>query len=217
MGDRWVKETDALARLERAWDQPSGVERERLLRFSELLIEWNAHINLTGARSVLQVIEDHLPDAFALAALVSPEATVVDVGSGGGLPGLPFGVLRPDCQVVLVEPRAKRVAFLRTAVRELQAPRVSVDPRRVEAVGQFPGPVVACSRATFPPNEWLVTGSRLAPEGLVVVFATAPIGGRPARSTEYRTLAGVRRWMGVFLASDVSALPSAALTEDRSR
>src|SRR6185295_9811748 len=107
-------------------------------------------INLTGARTLDELAADHLPDAFALAEAVPPGAALVDVGSGGGLPALPFAVLRPDVRLTLVEPRAKRVAFLRTAVRELGLAGELVAGHAADLpAGAFD---VAASRATFPPE-----------------------------------------------------------------
>src|SRR4029079_16814605 len=87
--------------------------------FWSLLLTWNARINLTGAGTRDELLGEHFPDALAMASLVPPGARLVDVGSGGGLPAVPLSVLRPDLGLTLVEPRAKRVAFLRTAVRTL--------------------------------------------------------------------------------------------------
>jgi 16S rRNA (guanine527-N7)-methyltransferase len=147
-------------------------ERAGLLGFFQLLLTWNARINLTGARSLDELIEEHLPDSLALARLVPEGATLVDVGAGGGLPALPLALLRPDVRVTVVEPRAKRVAFLRTAVREL-APEVEVVHDGVEAL-EAGGFDVASSRATFGPEEWLGIGLRLVRRsGLVVLFLSA--------------------------------------------
>src|SRR5436853_71284 len=97
----------------------SAEQHIRLHRFYELLLVWNRQINLTGARSLDELLSEHLPDSFALSRLVPQSASVADVGSGGGLPAIPFALLRPDASLTLFETRAKRVAFLRTAIREL--------------------------------------------------------------------------------------------------
>jgi 16S rRNA (guanine527-N7)-methyltransferase len=150
--------------------------RRGLLTFASLLAQWNERINLTGARSADSIIAGHFPDAFALAERLAEPATVIDVGSGGGLPALPLALLRSGLRICLVEPTGKKVAFLHTAVRELGLEgRVRVDRRRVEAIsgGDFQ---VAISRATFPPARWVEIGSRLvkAP-GRVFVLTTPPI------------------------------------------
>src|SRR6187397_2962725 len=90
---------EAVERHAAALGAPCGpAEREALFTYATLLMTWNARINLTGATSLADLAEEHLPDAFALAARFpdpQPSRTVIDVGSGGGLPALPLAVLRP--------------------------------------------------------------------------------------------------------------------------
>jgi 16S rRNA (guanine527-N7)-methyltransferase len=155
---------------------PEPAACQRLARFFGLLLEWNRGINLTGADSLALLASDHLPDSLALLALVPTGARVVDVGTGGGLPALPFAILRPDCSLTLVEPRAKRAAFLRTAVRELGL-AVQVSGSRGEDLAAARPPVfeVAMSRATFAPPAWLALGRRLVVAGgRVLTFVAAP-------------------------------------------
>jgi 16S rRNA (guanine(527)-N(7))-methyltransferase GidB len=197
-------EAAGLARLAEEWRLPLTPEMVgRVLEFCHLLMQWNASVNLSGARSVAEVIGEHVVDSLAMARLVPPGSSVVDVGAGGGLPGLPFAITRLDTRVTVVEPRARRVAFLRTAVRELQLANTEVVRER--AGGLDPGGFdVAASRATFPPEEWLGLGlSLVRPEGLVLVFAGQ--AWRPENSSlrtsdalEYVTASGRSRWIGAF-------------------
>lgn len=169
------------------------------------LRHWNSHINLTGPGSEADLVAEHLPDSFALAAVLTTPCRVVDVGSGGGLPAIPFAVLCPNCRVTLVEPRAKRVAFLRTIVRELGLANVEIRAARVEAIAADPAFDAALSRATFPPAEWLAIGAGLVtPGGRVIVFGTddgmAGISPPPSATRAYVLADGRRRVLGVFLA-----------------
>jgi 16S rRNA (guanine527-N7)-methyltransferase len=158
----------------------------RVVAFVELLLRWNARINLTGARTSDELLREHLPDSFALAALVPVGASMVDVGSGGGLPALPFTLLRPDVSLTLVEPRAKRVAFLRTAIRELAATAKVVGDRMEEIAGPFQ---TVSSRATFAPRDWLREGARLVEEGGELLFLVHNQAELPFPSTaEHRLL-----------------------------
>jgi len=187
----------ALDRLAALWRvRLSDPEAAALLRFAALLIEWNAHINLTGAKTVESLIGEHLPDAFAVASVLSEAKRVVDVGSGGGLPAIPLALLRPTLDLTLVEPLAKKVAFLRTAVRELGlAAHVRVQAGRAEDLppGAFD---VALSRATFPPAVWVGVGARLVRPGGRVLVLTVPgsidlVGERLVYGDGRRELVGV--------------------------
>jgi len=137
----------------------SSDARDRLLEFAELLLAWGERINLTAARSVGELVADHLPDSFAIASRLGARGEapngVIDVGSGGGLPAIPLALLRPHDRFTLVEATGKKVAFLRTAVRELAlGDRVRVEHRRLEEgeLGEFD---VATSRAMLAPPEWM--------------------------------------------------------------
>ena len=180
----------ALKSLAGVWRVPvTDDQTGRLLQFAELLLQWNERINLTGAGSVEALVDEHLPDSFAVASVLGEPASVVDVGSGGGLPAIPLAILRPALGIRLVEPLAKKVAFLRTAVRELDlAGRVSVDQRRIERGVATPGGAVdvALSRATFPPAEWLAVGRKLVRPGGLVLVLTVPDSDLAGRRLVYQ-------------------------------
>jgi 16S rRNA (guanine527-N7)-methyltransferase len=148
-----------------------------LCSYAATLLRWNARINLTAARSIDQLIAEHFPDAFALARRLDQPARAIDVGSGGGLPAIPLAVLRPHLTLELCEPIAKKVAFLRTASRELDVGgRVSVRAARGEQVAaELPRAFdVAISRAALAPEKWLRLGTRLVhPGGRLFVLTTA--------------------------------------------
>jgi 16S rRNA (guanine527-N7)-methyltransferase len=179
----------ALDALAAGWGMRlSDDEAARLMAFAELLVRWNERINLTGARTMEALIAEHFPDSFAVATVLTEAARVIDVGSGGGLPAIPLAVLRPALQIQLLEPLAKKVAFLRTAVREMGfGAAVTVEARRVkEVIGSAPGSFdVALSRATFPPAEWLELGQKLVRPGGRVLLLTVPKTQLPGRRLSY--------------------------------
>lgn len=195
---------DEIKRLAEAWsvDATNGM-LDQVSRYLRILLMWNRTINLTGAVTLEELVGDHLPDSFALARLAPTGSDLVDVGSGGGLPAIPFAVLRPDCHVTLVEPRAKRVAFLNAAKREIACGSLEVVRGRIDDVENC-GFKMASSRATFSPEEWLSLSRRLlVHDGRCVVFAAAPVDGGAASASvveelEYRTRKGSPRWFGVF-------------------
>jgi 16S rRNA (guanine527-N7)-methyltransferase len=193
----------ALSRHAASWSVPcEPAQAEAITIFASLLLTWTARINLTGAVSLEELASDHLPDSFALASRLSDAVTVqaLDVGSGGGLPALPLAVLCPNLSLRLLEPIAKKAAFLRTAVRELGlGERVTVDTRRAQTL--VPGAFdVALSRATLPPRSWLPLAAELVrPGGRVFLLAsgsadwTAPPAG--LSSTGQWPYLAERRWL----------------------
>lgn len=153
----------------------------RLARFGALLKHWTSRINLVSARAgARDLVERHLLDSLALLRLVTLGGDIVDVGAGGGFPGLPLwlaataeGAPPSGTTLRLVEPNGKRAAFLRTVVREFALGGVSVATDRVEpgAPGGSPAYDLALSRATFAPAEWVTRAAGLLrPGGRVVVM-----------------------------------------------
>ncbi len=83
---------------------------ETYLRF---LAKWNARMNLTAIRAPLDVVKILLAESFFAAVLVeNPQGPILDIGSGAGFPGLAMAVYRPELELILLEPRKKRAAFL---------------------------------------------------------------------------------------------------------
>jgi 16S rRNA (guanine527-N7)-methyltransferase len=187
----------ALRALAAKWQVPCDARQiDALLGYADLLLRWNARINLTGAASVAALVESHFPDSFALARWLEEPARLVDVGSGGGLPALPLALLRPMLDIQLCEPVAKKGAFLRTAIRECGLTgRVRLDTRRGEQLADGGGAFdAAVSRATFKPDVWLALGRRMVRPGGRVFALTTPntdrLQGNPGRRRVY---AGGRR------------------------
>lgn len=151
----------------------TDAQLDRLASFAALVAKWNARSNLTGAKDPEARCDVLFADAFVLAdlELVPKNARLVDIGAGAGAPSLPLTILRPDLSLTLVEPRRLRVAFMRTAVGELDlVDRVRIEERRLEGPPLPGAPFdVALSRATFGPAEWLERGRRLARRVLVLV------------------------------------------------
>jgi 16S rRNA (guanine527-N7)-methyltransferase len=165
-----------LLRTAEHWSVPlDRAQADALTAYASLLLTWSSRINLTGAASLDVLAAEHLPDSFALASrLAGPRVEAVDVGSGGGLPALPLAVLCPALAIRLVEPIAKKGAFLRTAVRELSlGARVAVSVQRAETLAPTTFDV-ALSRATLPPLAWVeLAGQLVSPGGRAFVLASA--------------------------------------------
>lgn len=143
-----------------------------IARLLDLVVVWNARTDLTAARGPDQLVDLYVADALVLAAHSQP-GKWVDVGSGAGAPGLTLALLSPELDLTLVEPKTKRVAFLRTVIGELELPRVSVIRARSDAVPSDAFSV-ATSRATLAPAEWLAEGARLAQTTWVLLARDEP-------------------------------------------
>jgi 16S rRNA (guanine527-N7)-methyltransferase len=105
----------------------------RLLDYIGLLERWNAAYNLTAVRDPAEMVTRHLVDSLAILPYVSG-ATLADLGSGAGLPGIPLAIAVPERETLLVDSNGKKARFLREAVRRLDLERVRVAESRVEDV-----------------------------------------------------------------------------------
>lgn len=100
-------------------------QMELLQKHFELLTRWNKVLNLTSIRSEEEAVERHYCESVFVALHLPPgELRVADIGSGGGFPGFPVGVVRPDCRVTLIESHQRKGVFLREATRHLKNFRV---------------------------------------------------------------------------------------------
>jgi len=151
----------------------------RLVRYAELLERWSRSHNLVKFRSRSELVERHIVDALAAADFLDDHGTLLDVGSGAGLPGIPLLAVKPGWHGDLLEPRQKRWTFLRLVIRELgldaSAHRVryqdfgerrsAADVMTVRALGGY---------ETF--LGW--ARPRLSESGRVLVWTTVPeVGG----------------------------------------
>ncbi len=117
-------------------DLPAAAQ-DKLLAFRDLLLKWNKTYNLTALRDPEQAISHHLLDSLAILPHVGPEA-LLDVGSGGGLPGIPLAIARAELSVRMVDTVQKKTTFLQQAAIQLGLKNVTVDHARVETLsGQY--------------------------------------------------------------------------------
>jgi 16S rRNA (guanine527-N7)-methyltransferase len=151
----------------------SAPESAALARFVALLLRWNRVYNLTGVRGADEVLDRHLVESLALKPLLAGPR-VADVGSGGGLPGLPLAITVPERRFTLIESRAKRVRFLRHAVAELELANVEVAHGRAEDLRPARPFATVLARAVAPPAELLAICRPLTAPGSVLLLLTAP-------------------------------------------
>lgn len=103
----------------------------QLLKFIGLLHKWNKVHNLTAIREPLKMITHHLLDSLAVLPYISGER-LVDVGSGGGLPGIPLAIEQPGLSITVLDSNHKKAGFMRQAVIDLGLKNVEVVGERVE-------------------------------------------------------------------------------------
>jgi 16S rRNA (guanine527-N7)-methyltransferase len=143
-----------------------------LAAFVELLLKWNKVYNLTGVRGADEVVDRHVVESFALRALLKG-THVADVGSGGGLPGVPLAIVEPERRFTLIESRAKRVRFLRHVVAELGLKNTEVAHGRAEDLPVARPFDTVLARAVAPPAELLSICRHLTAPGSILLLLTA--------------------------------------------
>src|SRR5690349_7811897 len=136
----------------------------RLLEYLALLHKWNRTYNLTAVRETSRMVSQHLLDCLAVVPHVKA-GTILDDGSGAGLPGIPLAVALPQAEVTLLESSHKKAAFLNQAKVELKLDNVSVASERVEAWQPGRRFDLVISRAFSDLAEFVNLGGRHAAAG----------------------------------------------------
>jgi 16S rRNA (guanine527-N7)-methyltransferase len=146
-------------------------QRESLRLYEELLLGQAVPRGLIAASDSGHLRERHILDSLRAVPYIPAGAeTVVDLGSGAGLPGLPIAVVRPDLEVTLTESRQTRAAFLELAVERLRLANVRVFPERAENLA--PGSDVCLARGFADASRtWEIAWALLDPRGALLYWA----------------------------------------------
>ena len=142
-----------------------------LERFADRLLAWNRKVNLTRITAPAEVAEKHLVDALLLLPALAGARTLLDVGSGAGIPGVPLACARADLAVTCCDSVAKKVAFVKAVSAELAldvravAVRAEGDPEREK----LPRADAVVSRALADPEDWVPLGARYVAGGGVLL------------------------------------------------
>jgi len=150
--------------------------RSKLSAYLDLLTKWNRVYNLTAIRDRDEMRALHVEDALAVLPWLpdAPRIRVLDVGSGGGVPGIPLAIARPDWDVVLVDSNGKKVAFLTQAAIELGLANVRAVASRIEDFRDPRSFDVVISRAfSDVPTFARAARDHVAPDGLMVAMKGA--------------------------------------------
>lgn len=145
-------------------------QAQKLSRFADLLIKWNESYNLTSITSPKDVLDLHLVDSLALAKcsgdLLNGSKTVLDVGSGGGLPAIPLAIVRPELEITMVDAVQKKTIFQRQAISMLRLKNIKAEHTRVEQIKDRTFDVIT-SRAFASLSDMIhLTEHLLAPGGV---------------------------------------------------
>ena len=107
-------------------------QAEAMTTHAKELMAWNKKINLTAIKDPLKIAEKHFIDSIAVVSSFENEECLIDMGSGGGFPGIPIKIMKPSLKVVLLDSSRKKVNFLKHVIRTLHLENIEAFHSRVE-------------------------------------------------------------------------------------
>ena len=137
-------------------------QTDKLRRYLELLIEWNAKFNITAITDPTAIIQHHFDDSLALASHIDFNTihSTADIGTGGGFPGIPLKILFPHLKIVLIEVNNKKIAFLNHIAETLELDNITI----------YPYDWRNFLRSTDYPIDYFFARASLQPEELIRIF-----------------------------------------------
>lgn len=144
----------------------------------EMLL-WNRKTNLTAITLPMEVAIKHVVDSLAIARWIHPEASVLDVGSGGGFPGIPLKILMPSLSVTLIDSSRKKNSFQHHVIRKLGLANICARQTRIEALSEHPDcfqsgapafSVIVCRAFTDLAHFVEIAAPLLAPSGMMLAM-----------------------------------------------
>ncbi len=166
----------------------SDAQAGKLLDYLDLLQKWNKAYNLTAVRERPAMLTQHLLDSLAILPHLPP-GDLLDVGSGGGLPGIPLAILQPERSITLIDTVGKKVAFLKQAAMTLGLKNLNAVSDRIES--------------------WVPPANQAGGFALITARAYAPLATLVSQTR--RLLAEKGGWFamkGVFPDAEMAELPS---------
>ncbi len=150
-------------------------QAEQFSRHARLLLEWNRKINLTAITDAREVAIKHFVDAIAPTAHIPRKGRLLDIGTGGGFPGIPLKIMRPDQNMTLIDSVRKKVNFVRHVIRQMQLDDIEALHTRAETLADA-GPavslfdVIVCRALSDPGSALSLARPLLAPGGTIVLY-----------------------------------------------
>jgi 16S rRNA (guanine527-N7)-methyltransferase len=143
----------------------SPAQQEQLLDYLALMFKWNAVYNLTSLRDPMQMVTHHLLDSLAAVPAFAGAKNVLDVGAGGGLPGIVLAIVRPDMKVSMIDTVHKKTAFLTQVKAQLGLVNVTIHTMKVQELEVSDKFDVITSRAFADLSDFVNWSSHLLAEG----------------------------------------------------
>src|SRR5476649_97740 len=158
----------------------SAEQSEKLLDYLALLAKWNSVYHLTSVRDPMQMLTLHVLDSLAAIPAFADAQNVLDVGAGGGLPGMVLAISRPDMKVSMIDTVHKKTAFLNQVKAELELSNVTVYTKRVEQLEVKTKFDVITSRAFADLSDFVNWSGHLLAEGgrFIALKGVAPADER---------------------------------------
>ena len=175
-----------IAELLRPFLGDDALTTNELLNISmyiDLLLRWNARINLTAIRQPDEIVTRHFGESLFAARHLFPAecrlgrprpCTLIDVGSGAGFPGLPIKIWAPHINVTLIESNQKKATFLREVTRMLTLMDINVFPGRAEDYASPPAEVVTLRAVERFETTLPIAAGLVAPRGLLALLISEP-------------------------------------------
>jgi 16S rRNA (guanine527-N7)-methyltransferase len=163
-------------------------QQDKLMAYLQLMHKWNSVYNLTSLRDPMQMVTHHLLDSLAAVPAFATAQNVLDVGAGGGLPGIVLAICRPDMKVSMIDTVHKKTAFLTQVKAELGLTNVTVYTMKVQDLAVRDKFDVITSRAFADLSDFVNWSGHLLAEGgrFIALKGTAPSEERERMPQEWR-------------------------------
>ena len=146
-------------------------QRQQTWQFLELLLKWNKKFNLTAITDVREIIIKHFIDSWSLAPFIKDDQHILDVGTGGGFPGVPLSIIYPDKQFTLLDAVAKKITFLQHVKINCGLKNITTVHHRIESyLASTPFDVIMCRAFASIGDIIDKTQHCLAPEGRILMM-----------------------------------------------